>query len=221
MTATSPEAIERKQNNKQSKKDIEREDKIKGLGGTPIEITYGTPLTTDSRQQRINHLYDLMYPRRGLKTKHTDQGRKVGRPRIYTDEQRKEKSRESTRKYYYNTVGYVKGERPPKDLKHKHPSYNMYANAKRRAKKNDLDFDLDVQDILIPEFCPILGIKIEKGDGWYTDNSPTLDRIIPELGYIKSNVWVISMRANRLKQDATLEELEKIYLAVKAKLNIS
>ena len=31
--------------------------------------------------------------------------------------------------------------------------------------------------------------------------------MIPELGYIKGNVWVISNKANRIKNNATLEEL--------------
>jgi hypothetical protein len=30
----------------------------------------------------------------------------------------------------------------------------------------------------------------------------------PEKGYIKGNVWVISNRANTLKNDASLQELE-------------
>jgi hypothetical protein len=37
--------------------------------------------------------------------------------------------------------------------------------------------------------------------------SPTLDRIDNSKGYIVGNVWVISMRANRLKSDATVDEL--------------
>lgn len=42
------------------------------------------------------------------------------------------------------------------------------------------------------------------------DNSPTLDRIIPELGYVKNNIIVISFRANRIKCNATIDELKKI-----------
>ena len=39
-------------------------------------------------------------------------------------------------------------------------------------------------------------------------DSPTIDKLIPSLGYTKGNVWVISRRANMIKSDATLEELE-------------
>lgn len=42
------------------------------------------------------------------------------------------------------------------------------------------------------------------------DGSPTIDRIINDLGYVKGNVIVISWRANRIKSDATLAELKAI-----------
>ncbi len=58
------------------------------------------------------------------------------------------------------------------------------------------------------ESCPILHIKLTH-DG-NRDHSPSLDRIIPQKGYVKGNVQVISLRANRIKSDATLEELERI-----------
>ena len=86
--------------------------------------------------------------------------------------------------------------------------YKMLARAKSRAKKNNLPFNLELDDIVIPEKCPLLGIKIESTEVRNSPNNPSLDRIIPEKGYIKGNVWVISNRANTLKNDATLQELE-------------
>ncbi len=38
--------------------------------------------------------------------------------------------------------------------------------------------------------------------------SPSLDRIDSTKGYTKGNIWVISNRANTLKNDATLSELK-------------
>lgn len=134
-------------------------------------------------------------------------GGNMGRPRKYTDEQRKELNRQRVKDRYYKKKGYKQGERPLKERRDRHPSYNMFINAKKRAKELVLPFNLDLEDILIPTVCPLLGITIEKGVGTYTDNSPTLDRIFPHLGYVKGNVWVVSMRANRIKQDASLEEL--------------
>lgn len=93
----------------------------------------------------------------------------------------------------------------------------MLNRAAARAKQKDLDFNIDTSDIIIPEKCPILDIKLEiafdKRGGEY--NSPSLDRIKPELGYVKGNVIVISKRANMIKTDASFEEIEKVYLFLK------
>lgn len=83
----------------------------------------------------------------------------------------------------------------------------MLGAASRRARKLNLPFNLVKADIVIPEICPVLGIKLYRGIGKIVDNSPTLDRVIPDKGYTKGNVKVISHRANSLKSNATLEEL--------------
>ena len=88
--------------------------------------------------------------------------------------------------------------------------YKMLARAKSRAKKNNLPFNIELADIIIPERCPLLGIKIESTEFRNSPNNPSLDKIIPEKGYIKGNVWVISNRANTLKNDATLTELKTL-----------
>ena len=59
--------------------------------------------------------------------------------------------------------------------------------------------------------CPVLGIPLVIGEGACSDNSPSIDRIIPELGYVKGNIKVISRRANRIKNDATPDELFKVW----------
>ena len=88
--------------------------------------------------------------------------------------------------------------------------YKMLARAKSRAKKNNLPFNIELDDIVIPERCPLLGIKIESTEVRNSPNNPSLDKIIPEKGYIKGNVWVISNRANTLKNDATIKELKML-----------
>lgn len=87
----------------------------------------------------------------------------------------------------------------------------MLAAAKCRAKRDGLVFSLTREDINIPSHCPILGIPLKHniGSGFHND-SPSLDRIHNSKGYSKDNVRVISNRANLLKCDATLEELELI-----------
>ena len=41
--------------------------------------------------------------------------------------------------------------------------------------------------------------------------SPSLDRFIPEDGYIKGNVVWISGKANSMKSDASIEEVRLLY----------
>ena len=87
---------------------------------------------------------------------------------------------------------------------------SMWHSCKKRAKKGDLPFDLTIEDLEVPEKCPILGLELKAGNDSSREISPSLDRIVPELGYVKGNIRVISLRANRLKSDASIEELEAI-----------
>jgi hypothetical protein len=86
----------------------------------------------------------------------------------------------------------------------------MFANARKRAREGGLPFALTVHDIAIPEFCPVLGIRLERGSKRTSDASPSLDRLDPALGYVPGNVNVISAKANRMKNNGTLEELEAL-----------
>jgi hypothetical protein len=97
-----------------------------------------------------------------------------------------------------------------KIYRRKNINKSMLFAARARAKQNKLPFDLDVNDIIVPETCPILNIPISTcGD---KRNSPSLDRIIPDLGYVKGNIRVVSWRANWIKNNMTKEEVEKLYI---------
>lgn len=89
----------------------------------------------------------------------------------------------------------------------KTPEYRMFEGAKRRAEEKGLPFDITIEDIVIPEICPLLEIPIETCSGTAGDSSPSLDRKIPHLGYVKGNIHVISFRANQIKNCASLDEL--------------
>src|SRR5690606_22407621 len=98
-----------------------------------------------------------------------------------------------------------------KRIREKHDwTKKICSQIKYRAKQKGIPFNITHEDLNIPDVCPVLGIPIEKkvelGSGYWPDN-PSVDRIIPELGYVKGNVRVISHRANLLKSDATIEEL--------------
>jgi hypothetical protein len=93
-----------------------------------------------------------------------------------------------------------------------HPEKILLIQARRRAKEKNIAFSISEADIMIPEICPLLGIKLSPVSGQHGggDSSPSLDRKRPELGYIPGNVWVISWKANRIKCDASLEELQRL-----------
>lgn len=80
--------------------------------------------------------------------------------------------------------------------------------AKRRAFLKGLDFDLEVSDIQIPDKCPILKTSISPNIGRVSAASPSLDRIDPSLGYVKTNIWVISHKANSMKNNADVASLK-------------
>jgi len=103
----------------------------------------------------------------------------------------------------------------PRDGKHlithgktKTQEYRLYFLAKQRASQKNIKFDIDVDDIFIPEFCPILNLKLRKNHKGWSPDAPTLDRIIPEKGYVKGNIKVISGKANVMKNNASLNELK-------------
>lgn len=93
----------------------------------------------------------------------------------------------------------------------KHPERVLHRTAKARASKKGLEFNIDYSDIVLPEVCPILGIPIILSDGFGTRggkmNSPSLDRIDNDKGYVKGNVQVISHMANSMKFTANKEQL--------------
>ncbi len=88
----------------------------------------------------------------------------------------------------------------------------LLASAKARAKELGREFTISLEDVQIPDRCPVLGIPIKrKAAGRVDPASASLDRIDNSKGYVKGNVRVISHRANSLKRDMTLEEARLIY----------
>ena len=86
---------------------------------------------------------------------------------------------------------------------------------KARAKQNNVPFSLKEEDLNYPDTCPILGIPLlnttnSVGNHIVTDNTPTVDKIVPALGYVKGNIVIVSHRANRIKNNATIDELVRI-----------
>jgi len=120
----------------------------------------------------------------------------------YQEEYRKK----NPSKYYYSGRSQAR--------KLADPIQWMFWRSKASAKKRGLEFNIDKEDILVPEFCPILGIRLEFGSKDGLSNSPSLDRIDNSKGYVKGNVAVISNQANSMKRDLTKKVLEKLLIYV-------
>ncbi len=97
----------------------------------------------------------------------------------------------------------------------KNPVSYMLWQVKTRAKKKGIPFDLSHDDIKIPECCPILGVTLEISNEHSSENSPSVDRIIPSRGYVRGNIQIISHKANSIKNNATADELQKVASYIK------
>ena len=83
----------------------------------------------------------------------------------------------------------------------------IFYAAKQRAKVKNIPFTISLDDVIIPERCPVFDIPLDSRNRYH---APTLDRIDNDLGYIKGNVDVISSKANRLKNNGSIEDFKKI-----------
>jgi hypothetical protein len=93
--------------------------------------------------------------------------------------------------------------------------YKRFHARKNHAKKHNIPFDitLDYMKEIWTDTCPILGIPLSwcVQSGHKTDNSPSIDRIFPEKGYVKGNVSWVSERANTIKNCGSAEEHLCVY----------
>lgn len=134
---------------------------------------------------------------------------KVARRRELENERRKNQeyvlkcNKRDRLKVHSNKISYIKA---------------MLRATKQRAKIKNLEFNLTLDDIILPDVCPLLNIplSINSSD---KDYSYSIDRIDNSKGYTKDNIFIISNRANRIKNNAKLEELELLVLNLKKYLN--
>jgi hypothetical protein len=112
----------------------------------------------------------------------------------YYDKNKKEKQAQAL--VYYNNLNLE-----PWEILHRF--------ARRRAEQKGIVYDLTADYIksIWNTHCPVLGIELKRNKGRSQDDSPSIDRIVPELGYVKGNVCIISHKANRIKNNGTLNEL--------------
>lgn len=101
------------------------------------------------------------------------------------------------------------------------PIPRILQEAKSRARKKGIEFSITSDDVTVPAVCPVLNIPIGMSFGARSDNSLSIDRIDGSKGYIPGNVRIISWRANRLKNDGTLEELRAIVSYIESALAVA
>lgn len=87
---------------------------------------------------------------------------------------------------------------------------SVLVQARLRAERVGVPFALTYDNLPpCPSVCPVLGIPMARSGAKSNSNTPSLDRIVPELGYVPGNVQWISYRANSMKRDASPSELRK------------
>ena len=89
----------------------------------------------------------------------------------------------------------------------------IYKNLKGSAKRRGIPFEIqltDLYELSFPVTCPVLGMPLRFNRGSVADDSFSIDRIDSAKGYTLDNIEVISYRANRLKNNATLDEIHMI-----------
>lgn len=101
-----------------------------------------------------------------------------------------------------------------REWRNRNPKYMLVHAASRRAKRDGIECTLTLENCPdIPEICPITLIPLfRRNDGKMgpCDNSPTLDRVNPNLGYTPDNVRVISHKGNRWKNDMTVTDIKRL-----------
>lgn len=103
-------------------------------------------------------------------------------------------------------------------FKDRNPKIRMLQSARQRAKQKGLPFSITEDDFDLPDLCPVLGSKLEYGNRQRHDNSPSIDRIIPALGYVPGNIAIMSHRANWMKTNASIKEVEKLLAWMKSNI---
>lgn len=90
--------------------------------------------------------------------------------------------------------------------------------AKDRAKKTGIEFTISAKDVVLPDVCPVLGTPFVFGEMRHP-HGPSIDRVSPVRGYVPDNVRVISLKANRAKNDITDPELfRRLALYIEGKI---
>lgn len=153
-------------------------------------------MTSDDEDEALTY-HSWYYQKNKERIKeHQRQYYQRNKEKIKEDQRRRKKQNKEVLKEYYL------------QYRDQNKEKRLLQRARQRAKNKNIPFNIGVEDVFIPEVCPILGVKLEVASGGApAAGSPSLDRIVPEKGYTKGNVQVISYRANLIKTNATADEI--------------
>lgn len=125
----------------------------------------------------------------------------------------RENNTDRIRQYYQENKEAIKEKRKGKS----NLLREMFRGAKHRASDNCLPFDLTIEHMesIALDHCPVTGELLDwdlqfSQEGKRNPHAPSLDKIVPSLGYVQGNVAIISNRMNTLKSDMTLEQLNQL-----------
>ena len=86
-----------------------------------------------------------------------------------------------------------------------------FLGKKANATRSGIPFDLNYGDLHFPLYCPMLKTKLNYFSDKISNDSPSFDRIDPSKGYTKENTIVVSFLANKIKTDATPDQIYKVW----------
>jgi len=85
-----------------------------------------------------------------------------------------------------------------------------FRKKKSNAVREGKEFTVEFGELEFPTHCPILGLELDYFTENKSENTVSFDRIDSNKGYVSGNVVIISWRANRIKNNGTADEHQKI-----------
>lgn len=110
----------------------------------------------------------------------------------------------------YINKNYEKNKETTLIRKSKNPNQFILTAVKSRCKRNNQYCNLELDDIIVPKYCPVLNIELKHSKEKISNTSPSLDRINNDIGYVKNNVIVVSWKVNNIKNNSSLEDMKTI-----------
>jgi hypothetical protein len=103
---------------------------------------------------------------------------------------------------------------PESTLRNRKLIRNVLSSIAHRCKQHKLPYNLTSVYVssLIPDICPVLGIPLKRDHKGCTPASPSIDRIVPELGYVRGNIIIVSQLANQIRNCASPSQIIQVGL---------